>query len=286
MYFVKSCGGIMTYKEFLQILKKHSPYDFSEYSDNSIHRRIQKVMRDHHMTLGELGDRIRDDRLFVEQVVEAITVNTTELFRDPPVWRYLYENFLAGYGSNNFINIWIAGCSTGQEVFSVAILLNELGILNKSRIFATDISQQAIDTAKKGVFKNQIDRGCMENFHQVFRNQKEQPVEFSRYFDVDEQNDVVRVKPFLQENVTYMKHDLVRKEMPFYNKIDIIFCRNVLIYFNVQLQSRILQRFFDHLYEHGSLVLGAHEGLNGFFKTKFTRSGPVYTKSNVFHFKY
>ncbi|MFW6267646.1 MAG: CheR family methyltransferase [Marinilabiliaceae bacterium] len=276
----------MTYKEYLQVLKNHSPYDFSEYSDNSIYRRIQKVMRDHHLTMDELGERTRNDPLFVEQVVEAITVNTTELFRDPPVWRYLYEKFLPYYKQNNFINIWVAGCSTGQEVFSVMILLNELGILERSQVFATDISQQAVDVAKKGVYKSQLERGCRDNFKQVFRNQEDRGIEFSKYFEVDHDKDIVTIRPFLKERVKFMKHDLVKSKMPFYNKMDIIFCRNVLIYFNVQLQNKILQRFFDHLYPHGSLVLGAHEGLNGFFKTKFTRSGPVYTKSNVFHFKY
>jgi len=276
----------MTYKEYLQVLKNHSPYDFSEYSDNSIYRRIQKVMRDHHLTMDELGERTRNDSLFVEQVVEAITVNTTEMFRDPPVWRYLYEKFLPYYKQNNFINIWVAGCSTGQEVFSVTILLNELGLLDRSQIFATDISQQAVEVAKKGFYKSQLDRGCRENFKQVFKNKEDREPDFSKYFEVDQENDVVTVRPFLKEKVKFMKHDLVKSEMPFYNKMDIIFCRNVLIYFNVQLQNKILQRFFDHLYPHGSLVLGAHEGLSGFFKTKFTRSGPVYTKSNVFHFKY
>ena len=276
----------MTYKEYLQVLKNHSPYDFSEYSDNSIYRRIQKVMRDHHMTMDELGERTRHDPLFVEQVVEAITVNTTELFRDPPVWRYLYEQFLPSYNQRQFLNIWVAGCSTGQEVFSVMILLNELALLDRSQIFATDISQQAVEVGKKGVYKSQLDRGCRENFEQVFKNQEDREIDFSKYFEMDQEKDVVTVRPFLKEKVKFVKHDLVQSKMPFYNKMDIIFCRNVLIYFNVQLQNKILQRFFDHLYPHGSLVLGAHEGLSGFFKTKFTRSGPVYTKSNVFHFKY
>src|SRR6056297_664168 len=122
----------MTYKEYLHLLKEHSPYDFSEYSDNSIFRRIQKVMRDNHVTLEELGVRTRNDKDFVEQVVEDITVNTTELFRDPVVWRYLYDKHLPLYRNNNVINIWVAGCSTGQEVYSLMILLNELGLLAKT----------------------------------------------------------------------------------------------------------------------------------------------------------
>jgi chemotaxis protein methyltransferase CheR len=281
---LKSCGG-MTYKDYLKVLKDFSPYDFSEYSDNSIYRRIQKVMRDYRLTLDELCARTQGDRLFVEQVVEAITVNTTELFRDPAVWRFLLEKHLPAYAGNKFINIWHAGCSSGQEVYSLVILLNELGILDRSRIFATDISKKAIDIASNGVFTHQLERGCVDNFDQVFKNFNQGPVSFSKYFDVDKENDKISVKPFLKSNIEFQRHDLVKGDMPFFNKMDIIFCRNVLIYFNVKLQNRIVQRFFDILYPHGALFLGAHEGLSGFFKTKFDRNGPVYTKSNVFHFK-
>jgi len=243
-------------------------------------------MRDNHVTLEELGVRTRNDKDFVEQVVEDITVNTTELFRDPVVWRYLYEKHLPLYRNNNVINIWVAGCSTGQEVYSLMILLNELGLLAKTRIYATDISQKAIDVAAKGVYKNQIEKGCKDNFDQVFKNLAENPVEFTKYFDVGLKSDEIKVKPFLKKDLIFLKHDLVKNDLPFYSKMDIIFCRNVLIYFNVNLQNRIVQRFHDNLYNQGSLILGAHEGLSGFFKTKFNRTGPVFIRSNVFRFKY
>ena len=242
-------------------------------------------MRDHQISLEELGARTQSDRLFVEEVVEAITVNTTELFRDPDVWRFLLEKQLPSYHNNNFINVWHAGCSTGQEVYSLLILFNELGMLDKVRVFATDISQKALDIAQKGIYKHQLDRGCIENFNEVFKSH-DQTLAFSKYFDVDEKKDEIIIKPFLKENVKFIRHDLVKKELPFYNKMDLVFCRNVLIYFNIKLQTRIVQRFFDSLYAHGALVLGAHEGLSGFFKTKFDRHGPIYKKSNVFHFRY
>jgi chemotaxis protein methyltransferase CheR len=191
-------SGVMTYKEYLQVLKEHSPYDFSEYSDNSIFRRIQKVMRDYHLSLEELGLRTQSDKLFVEQVVEAITVNTTELFRDPLVWRFLFEKHLPAFRSNKFINIWHAGCSTGQEVYSLIILFNELGMLDKAQIFASDISQKAIDMAAKGVFKHQLARGCINNFNKVFENHSNGPVDFFKYFEVDEKNDKITVKPLLK----------------------------------------------------------------------------------------
>ncbi len=282
---LNSCG-VMTYKEYLQVLKKHSLYDFSDYSDNSIFRRIQKVMRDHQISLEELAEKTQVDKYFVEEVVEAITVNTTELFRDPNVWKHLFEKYLSAYKGNSFINVWHAGCSTGQEVYSLLILFSELGMLDKVRVFATDISQKALDIAKKGVYQHQIDRGCLDNFNTVFENHPDNSLAFSKYFDVNEKNDKISVKPFLQEHIKFIRHDLVKNEMPFYNKVDVVFCRNVLIYFNLKLQNRIVQRFYDGLYNNGILVLGAHEGLSGFFKTKFDRQGPLYRKSNVFHLRY
>jgi chemotaxis protein methyltransferase CheR len=274
----------ITFREYLQILKDSSPYDFSEYSDNSIYRRIHKVMRDYRLSLHELVAKTRSDSNFVEQIVEALTVNTTELFRDPAIWMYVHDKLLPSLKTKPNINIWHAGCSSGQEVYSNLILLDQLGLLEQSTVFASDISQKMIDQAKKGVYKYRFNQNYIENFNQVVgRNQK---VDFSKYFDIIESEDKMVVKDFLRSRPRFVKHDLVQEKMPFYNKFDIIFCRNVLIYFNGGLQSRIIQRFYDNLFPGGTMVLGTHEAITGFFKTKFVKNGPVYTKSNVFHFKY
>lgn len=275
----------ITFKEYLQILKDSSPYDFSEYSDNSIYRRIHKVMRDYRLSLNELVAKTKSDQEFVEQIVEAITVNTTELFRDPSVWVYILQKLLPQFKNKPNINIWHAGCSSGQEVYSNLILLDHLGLLKQSTIYATDISQKVLDQAKKGVYKYRFNLNYIENFNQVL-GVNEPKVDFSKYFDINESEDRIVVKDFLRTLPKFMKHDLVQEKLPFYNKFDIIFCRNVLIYFNSGLQSRIIQRFHDNLFPGGSMVLGTHEAITGFFKTKFVKNGPVYLKSNVFHFKY
>lgn len=274
----------ITFKEYLQILKDSSPYDFSEYSDNSIYRRIHKVMRDYRISLKELIVKTKTDKDFVEQIVEAITVNTTELFRDPPVWIFILEKILPLLKSKTNINIWHAGCSSGQEVYSNLILLDQLGILDRSTIYATDISQKVLEQAKKGVYKFRFNQNYIENFHQVLS--LNETVDFSKYFDIIDSEDKLVVKDYLRTIPKFIKHDLVQEKMPFYNKFDIVFCRNVLIYFNSGLQSRIIQRFYDNLYPGGSMILGTHETITGFFKTKFVKTGPVYAKSNVFHFKY
>jgi chemotaxis protein methyltransferase CheR len=272
-------------KEYLLILKEYSPYDFSEYSDNSIDRRIQKFMHDYHLSMPDLIQKTKSDSSFVEQVVEAITVNTTELFRDPKVWYHLLKKVLPTYKNHPKINVWHAGCSTGQEVYSLIILLDALNILDKADIYATDISQKAIEQAKRGSYRYSFNyEKYMSNFLAAF--EVSEVPDFKKYFNVNETKDTISIKPQFLSRVKYVKHDLVKEELPFYNKFDLIFCRNVLIYFNGSLQTKIVQRFHDNLFPGGNMVLGSHETVNGFFKTKFAKNGPVYARTNSFHFKY
>ncbi len=276
-------GDDITFKEYLQILKDCSPYDFSEYSDSSISRRIHKVMRDYRLSLEELIAKTKTDADFVEQIVEAITVNTTDLFRDPAVWVSILDKVLPSLKNKPNINIWHAGCSSGQEVYSNLILLHHLGMLDRCNVYATDISQKVIDQAVKGAYKYLYNVGYIENFNQVLcRNEK---IEFSKYFDVFDSEDKMVVKDFIKLKPRFIKHDLVQEKMPFFNKFDLIFCRNVLIYFNSELQSKIVKRLYESLFPGGSMVLGTHESITGFFKTKFVKTGNIYFKSNVFHFK-
>lgn len=274
-----------TYKEFLQVLKECSPYDFSEYSDNSINRRIQKVMQDHNLTMEELIYRIRTNPQFVELVVEAITVNTTELFRDPEIWQYILHKLLPHFSSYKKINIWHAGCSTGQEVYSLMVLLDHLNLLDKADIYATDISRNAIENAKKGVFRYSFNYiNYNRNFKTVF-GENNAP-DFRKYFICSEGKDTISVIPEFLNKVKYIRHDLVSTKLPFYNRFDLIFCRNVIIYFNPTLQSKIIQMFHEQLFPGSALILGSHETIGGFMNTKFTKNGPVYTRTNAFHFKY
>ncbi len=275
----------MTFKDYLIELKKYTPYDFSDYSDNSIYRRIHKIQNDHQLTLEQLAEMTRNNPLFVEKLVEEITVNTTELFRDPEVWESLYSNVYPALGKNKTITVWHAGCSSGQEVYSSMILLNELGLLERSRVIATDISQRILSIAKKGTYALDFNNGYIDNFNQVF-NKDEHKVDFEKYFDIDRDNDIMVVKDFLLKKPQFIRHDLVTNQVPFAYKVDLLFCRNVLIYFNNTLQTKVVQTFHNQLHKGGHLVLGNHEALPGYFKAKFVKNGVAYTKSNSFHFNY
>ncbi len=281
--------GETAFREYLDELKRHTPYDFCEYSDNSIQRRIQKILKDYDITMLQLLERTKSDEEFVEKVVEEITVNTTELFRDPEIWVAVYDKIYTSFKSKKVINIWHAGCSLGMEVYSNLILMNELGLLDRVKVYGTDINLRMVRQAKSGKYALKFNRPQLESFN---KSLKEKPIQgishidFSKYFDFNEKEDLLIVKDFLLKVPSFIKHDLVQEEIPFYNKFDIIFCRNVLIYFNASLQSKLFKRFYEQMYPGAFLLLGNHEGMSGFYKTKFSRLGQLFVKSSSFHLKF
>lgn len=268
---------------FINSLKKFSTYDFTDYSEKSFARRLDKISSDNKLDANGLLNKMKNDSVFLEQVVRDITVNTTELFRDPDIWQAIRFRVLPRYESQSVINIWHAGCSTGQEVYSMLILLNEMGLYDKANVFATDINTDVIDIAKKGVYKFRFNIDYLNNFDKVL---KENPynyedvadVPYSKYFDIDKAKDIITIKPFLTKKPLFRKQDLVRDGNIFYTKFDIILCRNVLIYFNHQLQNRIFEQYHQNLFARGCLILGVHESMLGPVASKFKRKGIMYVK--------
>jgi chemotaxis protein methyltransferase CheR len=268
---------------FVSALKNSSGYDFSEYSEKSLKRRLAKVLMDNKMELNFLVSEIKKNVSFAEKVVKEITVNTTELFRDPFVWQMLRFKVLPALQDNKIINIWHAGCSTGQEVYSMMILLNELGLLEKARIYGTDINSDVLDVARKGIYKYRFNIGYLDNFDKVIKEnpynyEKFNDIPYSKYFEIDKVKDSMRMHPFLTEKPTYKKHDLVRDENIFFNKFDIILCRNVIIYFNYNLQNRVFNLFSNSLYQGGFLLLGMHETILGPLAPSFDKKENIYVK--------
>ena len=212
---------------FVVALKGSSNYDLSEYSDKSLKRRLQKVLADFNVDMAGLISSVKNYPVFAENIVKEITVNTTELFRDPPVWHMLRSRILPRFKNNSTINIWHAGCSTGQEVYSMMILLNELGMLDKAKIFASDINTDVLETAKKGVYKYRFNIGYLDNFDKVIKqnplNYEEfNDVPYEKYFDIDKVKDVITMKKNLSEKPIFRKHDLVQDGNLFFAKFDLI----------------------------------------------------------------
>lgn len=272
------------YQLFLFTLKTSSKYDFSQYSEKSLKRRILKVLTDHSITISMLVSKIKSDPLFVEEIVKEITVNTTELFRDPQVWQSIRFNILPRFKNNSVINIWHAGCSTGQEVYSMLILLNELDMLDKARVYATDINTDVMDTARLGEYKYRFNLAYLDNFDKVIKEnpynyEEYNDVPYTKYFELDKANDAIRLHSFLREKPVFKKHDLVTENNTLYVKFDLILCRNVIIYFNYNLQCRVFDLFHQSLYDSGCLLMGMHETILGAPAVRFQKKGHAYFKN-------
>ncbi len=267
----------------INTIKTESEYDFSDYSDKSFKRRVEKLLTDYKTDVSGVIRRIRKEPEFIETIIKEITVNTTELFRDVQTWQTLKHRILPKLKDNETINIWHAGCSTGQEVYSILIILAELNLLEKARVYATDINTDALEVAKKGVYKYRFNMAYLDSFDKVMKlnpyNYDEyNDIPYAKFFEIDKPQDTIRMKQFLREKPVFKKHDLVKGENIFYTKFDIIICRNVLIYFNNKLQNRVFDLFHKSLNDNGYLVLGMHESILGPMATKFEKKGTNYIK--------
>jgi len=250
----------------LTTLRENSKYDLTNYSEKSIQRRLEKVTDDFQLDVPKMLYKIKSDSSFPQKLVEAISVNTTEFFRDPNIWMQLRYDIYPKLKDISQINIWHAGCSTGQEIYSNLILLNELELLDKVKVFATDINNTVIERAKKGIYRYRLNYDQLINFDKVINRHPlnydiNRGVPYSKYFDINVKKDLLKIKPFLLNKVMFRQHDLINGDKSFFMKFHLIFCRNVLIYFNFNLQKKVLKTFHDNLNDLGFIILGQHESI-------------------------
>ena len=264
----------------LLALKNNSDYDLSNYSMSSVGRRFGKILIDFKLDVELLIEKINSESGFAEILIKKITVNTTELFRDPKIWINLRENVLPSFKERDEIRIWHPGCSTGQEVYSMMILLEEMNLLKKSKIFASDINEDVLEIAKSGEYKYRFNKESLRNFKKSFQLDDESAnKDFKKYFQIDELHDKIIMKDFLIEKPVFKKLDLVIDENFFGDNFDLIICRNVIIYFNYELQNRVLNLFYNNMNDHACLVLGMHESIIGPYSSKFLKKKTVYFKN-------
>lgn len=254
-----------------------SPYNFRDYSYNSFYRRIDKILGDYGITIDTLIRNVCRDYNYLEQVVRDITVNTTELFRDIETWSHIRTMLTGAYADRPTINIWHAGCSSGQEVYSMMMMLSELDMLDKASIYASDINEQVLHTAMTGKYKYHEINEYIGNFDAVF-NANGKTVDMGKYMEINKYKDCVQMARPLVEKPLFLKHDLVSCKNIIDHDFDIIFCRNVLIYFNHDLQSKVINFFADHLEPTGCLIIGRHEGMIGGPAARFNKQEALYFK--------
>jgi chemotaxis protein methyltransferase CheR len=228
-------------------------YDFNNYSKASMKRRVIRLCAlDKFPSFAELRYRVRTDENYLKRFVEEVTVNVTEMFRDPLFYKSLRNDVLPFLGTKPFIRIWHAGCSTGEEVYSMAILLKEANLLHKSLLYATDLNPSVLEKVRRGVFPlNQ-----MKNYSESYITSGGLK-DFSTYYTAHYGQ--AKFDQELSEKIIISTHNLVSDGS--FNEFDLILCRNVLIYFDKDLQDRTLKLFDASLGLLGFLALGSKETL-------------------------
>ena len=228
-------------------------YDFRSYSAASMRRRIMhRLTMSGFSTVLEMTDRVLRDRQFFVTLLNDLTVNVTEMFRDPEFYKAFREEVVPVLKTFPFIKIWHAGCSTGEEIYSMAILLEEEGLYERAMLYATDIDKNVLAAAKKGIYPIHAFKQYTDNYRRAGGRQSLSDYATARY-------DSVIMEQRLKRNIVFADHDLATDQV--FGEMHVILCRNVLIYFDRPLQQRVFKLFGESLDMGGFLCLGTKESL-------------------------
>ncbi len=237
----------------LQVLFDLYGYDFTNYARASLKRRVNRlIVIDRFPSYAELIYKIQNDADYLRHVVEELTVNVTEMFRDPQVFKMIREAVIPVLATYPFIRIWHAGCATGEEVYSMAIMLDEANLLHKSLIYATDLNPSVVENIRKGIFPLTQMKLYSENY--ILSGGKK---DFSTYYTAN--YSWAKFHEKLTSKMISSTHNLVSDRS--FNEFQLILCRNVLIYFDKHLQDKVLDLFDESLEKLGFLVLGSKENI-------------------------
>ncbi|UBF28920.1 protein-glutamate O-methyltransferase CheR [Kovacikia minuta CCNUW1] len=228
-------------------------FDFRNYAPSSLKRRVRNLMEAEALSsISALQDRVLHDTSCMERFLLGVTVHVTAMFRDPGFFVRFRNQVVPLLSTYPFIRIWHAGCSTGQEVYSLAILLLEEGLYHRCRIYATDMNERVLQKAKSGIYPLEL----MQEYTQLYLKAGGKR-SFSEYYTAAYDNAAFRAS--LRENIIFSQHNLATDHS--FNEFHVILCRNVLIYFDPVLQKRVHQLFYDSLCPLGILGLGRQETL-------------------------
>lgn len=227
--------------------------DFTSYESASFKRRVARAISVFKLeSVHGLWVKLLKDRDFIYPFIDELTVGLTAMFRDPILWSTLKKSVLRPYQEQDILNIWHAGCSTGEEVFTMGIVLNELNLTDKTKALATDLNQSAVKFAKEGRYRKQIIDEYLQNFKQY------NPVKrFESYYALD--GETAHFDTNLIRHVQFENHNLLMEKM--HQKFDIIFCRNVMIYFDTTTKLRLLEQFHECLNPGGYFIIGFYDAL-------------------------
>jgi len=237
----------------LEAVNRHYGFDFRGYAIGSLRRRLwRQVNAEGVNSISGLQERVLHDPVAMERLLAGLSVNVTTMFRDPSFYVAFRELVVPLLRTYPFIRIWNAGCSTGEETYSLAIMLEEEGLYDRARIYATDFNAEVLRQARSGELPLDRMREYTQNYLRAGGSK-----EFSAYYDVDA--GTARLDDRLLSNVVFAQHNLAADRS--FNEFNVILCRNVLIYFGRDLQRRVHTLFYDSLTQFGVLALGQKETL-------------------------
>lgn len=257
--------------ELIILVKEIYDFDFSGYAKASLKRRIARVLLLKHFDFYDLKHALINDPRFFSNFMDEITVNVTEMFRDPSFYKALNTQVVPYLSSFPYIKVWSAGCSSGEEVYSLAILMEKHGLKNRSLIYGTDINSVMLKQAGKGIYNYQNVKTYAGNYNLAGLTGS-----LTEYFTTKYEAAVIRNE--LKKNTFFASHNLISDSV--FNEFQLICCRNVFIYFEAGLQEKILGLFYDSLCPLGFLCLGTKENIRlEVSKEKFKK---VDAKENIY----
>jgi chemotaxis protein methyltransferase CheR len=257
--------------DLINLVKRIHGFDFSGYSKASLKRRLMRIMQLKRLEFYDLKHMLINDSAFFQHFLEEVTVNVTEMFRDPFFYKALSNQVFPYLSTYQHIKMWSAGCSTGEEVYSLAILLKETGLQSKSFIYGTDINTEVLKEAKRGIYSLRKIKSYAENYQ--FSGL---PGTITDHFTI--LYDAATIHTELKQNTLFSVHNLISDNV--FNEFQLISCRNVFIYFESHLQEKVLDLFYRSLCPLGFLCLGSKEAIRSdSFKKRFK---VINSKENIY----
>nr|WP_320191609.1 protein-glutamate O-methyltransferase CheR [uncultured Desulfobacter sp.] len=237
----------------LEAIFQRYGHDFRQYARASVHRRIHNVKTQAGLEcISQLIPMVLHDPSFFERIIGEMSITVTTMFRNPGLFLVLRQKVLPYLKSYPSLKIWHAGCATGQEAYSLSILLKEENLSKRTVIYATDFNDDALNTAKKGIYDIKDVKNFTQNYQAAGGRRS-----FSEYYHAE--YGAMKLRQSLKEPITFANHNLAIDGV--FSETQLIMCRNVLIYFNKKLQDRVLNLFYESLAENGFLCLGRRESL-------------------------
>jgi chemotaxis protein methyltransferase CheR len=239
-------------EDLIDIIKKRFDFDFSQYSKASLKRRFERVLNLNKWSLFDLKSEIINNNSFIDYLITEVTVNVTEMFRDANLFISMSRNVIPYLKTYQRIKVWHPGVASGEELYSFSVFFNEHNLYSRSFFYGTDINNEVLNEAKSGIYSLRKMKTYAENFYKIGLNGP-----FSKYYTVKYDNAIITSD--IKKNSLFSIHNLISDGV--FNEFQLVSCRNVLIYFEQELQNKVINLFIDSLCPLGFLVLGSKESI-------------------------